>query len=93
LVPKARRNGFGGFFFFDPSLSSYPHRMEEKPSVCSWCGDEDGVFEFIVRSNGKYGQRNLGAECWYNAIVRAIGEPKRTKLKIVTKRKKDEPLN
>lgn len=67
--------------------------MEETVGKCSWCDDEDGVFEFIVRSKGKYSAHRLGAECWYNAIIRAIGAPKKTTLKVVPKRKKDEPLN
>lgn len=67
--------------------------MEREVGKCSWCGDEDGVFAFILQSNGKESECNLGAECWYQAIVKAIGKPKTRHLTIVKKRKSDEELN
>lgn len=78
---QARQGGPGGFFFFDPSPSSYPHHMDEEIlEPCAWCGDEEGVFAFIIESKGKKSDVSLGAECWYRAIVASIGKPKRVNI-------------
>jgi hypothetical protein len=66
--------------------------MEEELEPCAWCGDEEGVFNFILQTKGKESNLTLGAECWYRAIVGVIGKPKRVNIQTYRNKKK-ETLN